>query len=561
MRPFPPPEVFVPRHRASAVHAGWRGLACVCGVILCLAQSSCSATAYRADADREVTSILGDATAAELGNRKEWVVRPEPAPEPAPPAPAGKAEADAAGAVAAPPTEAAPPLVLYDLQKSLQTAFASNREFLARRESLYQQGLSTSLTRFQFGPQFTAAVSYLWSTQEGGSDQQGTSLQFGASQILPTGGTLALTSSASALWPYGAGIGFGSDSYSTVVGATLTQPLLRGSGYEISHEALTQAERSLVYSIRDFELYRENFSIQVARTYYDLVSQQRTLAIEDANYEGAVFDRGKAEALYQVGRNSEQEVFRARRREIEAKDQLISARASYDRAIDEFKILLGLPTTTRLDVADSEAPFEPVRMREESAVAAARHNRLDLISQQQQVEDAERALRIATDNLLPDVNLVANYGILGADNQVAGAGPEDWNASVGVSFEIPLQRKAQRNGLVSAQIALEQSRRSFALRLDQLDLEIRAALRNLKSIEERIVLQEEQVVQERGAVTVTEIRYESGKLDNRDLLEARQALVNAQNALIRLKVDHFIGRLGLLRDLGLFFVDAQGGWQ
>lgn len=549
-------------------------------LLLVPAFAGCSAASYRADADREVAGILIQGTSQELGNRKEWVVRPESvadAVEELAADPVAResiavepdAESEPAGAQpqsqpqpGRPSTPAAKPAeVVFDLPKSLQTAFLGNRDFLARKESLYQQGLSYSFTRFQFGPQFQAAVSYLWSTEEAGSNQQGTSVQFGASQILPTGGTLALTSSASALWPYGAGIGFGSDSYSTVVGATLTQPLLRGFGREASHEALTQAERNLVYAIRDFELYRENFSIQVARTYYDLVGQQRTLAIEDNNYEGAVFDRGKAEALYQVGRNSEQEVFRARRREIEAKDQLISARANYDRAIDEFKILLGLPTTTRLDIADSEAPFDPVRMREESAVAAARHNRLDLITQRQQVEDAERALRIATDNLLPDVNLVANYGILGADPDIDRAGPEDWNASVGLSFEIPLQRKAQRNGLVSAQISLEQARRGYDQRLDVLDLEIRDALRSLKSIEERIVLQEEQVVQERGAVTVTEIRYESGKLDNRDLLEARQALVNAQNALIRLKVDHFIGRLSLLRDLGLFFVDSQGGWQ
>ena len=99
------------------------------------------------------------------------------------------------------------------------------------------------------------------------------------------------------------------------------------------------------------------------------------------------------------------------------------------------------------------------------------------------------------------------------------------------------------------------------MREDQLDLDIRDALRRLKSIEERIALQEEQIVQEQAAVTVTQIRYESGKLENRDLLEARQALVNAQNALIRLKVEHFVARLTLQKDLGIFFVDDKGMWR
>ena len=50
------------------------------------------------------------------------------------------------------------------------------------------------------------------------------------------------------------------------------------------------------------------------------------------------------------------------------------------------------------------------------------------------------------------------------------------------------------------------------------------------------------------------------RLKNRDLLEARQSLIDAQNALIRLKVSHFIGRLRLLRSLGILFIDEKGGW-
>jgi outer membrane protein TolC len=109
-------------------------------------------------------------------------------------------------------------------------------------------------------------------------------------------------------------------------------------------------------------------------------------------------------------------------------------------------------------------------------------------------------------------------------------------------------------------IGLEQARRDLVLRQDQIDLDIRDELRRLKSTEERIELQKQQIAQEQRAVTVTQIRYESGKLENRDLLEARQALVDAQNALIRLKAEHFVGRLKLLQDLGVFFLGGNGMW-
>lgn len=519
------------------------------GVLLLAA---CSTASYSADADAEVDAILAEATERTLAARETSVLQPEVEP-PVPPPPAE-----------APPVAPAPPAAAsaadtYDLARALATAVAHNREFLARRESLYRSGLSLSQTRFDFGPQFAAAIDYLWPQAEGGIESHRTGASWSVGQILPTGGRIALNAGLDAEWPFGPGSG--DPSYGTSAAVTLTQPLLRGAGYGVAWEPLTQAERELTYAVRDFELYRQGFTIGITQQFFELASQRKTLANEDRNYESAVFDRKKAEALQQVGRNSEQEVFRARRREIEAKDQLINARAAYDRAVDAFKIQLGLPTTVRIELDADDPPYEPVRWTVDSAIAAARNNRLDLISARQRLEDSERSLRLVENSLLPDLDLTASYGLAGAGDDLGHAAPDQWSASVGLAFTVPLQQKAERNAWRSAQISLAQARRSLQLQEDQLDLDIRDALRRLKSLEERIVLQQDQIEQERRAVTVTEIRYEAGQVDNRDLLEARQALVDAQNALIRLYVEHFVGRLNLLRDMGLFFVDDRGMWR
>jgi outer membrane protein TolC len=529
------------------------------------ALAACSAASFAADADDEVAAVLGDSTQATLANREQTVLRPETLPLTAPadpsaaPAPGDPAAPADPSAPAAPPALPGTPPEVYDLPRALATAVRQNRDFLSRRESLYQAGLSLSLTRFDFGPQLNAAIRYLWPRSEDGAESHRLGWEAGASQILPTGGRVAVAAGFDAAWPFGPGVD--TDQLSANTAISLTQPLLRGAGHAIAWEPLIQAERQLVYSVRDFELFREDFTIRIARQYFDLTSQKKTLANEDANYDAAVFDRKKAEALLQVGRNSEKEVFLARRREITAKDQLINARAAYDRAVDGFKIELGLPTTVPIELADAEPPYEPVRYDAASAIAAARANRLDLISQRQQVEDSERALQIAANGLLPDLALSANFGTFGVGDDLGESAPDEWTSSVGLTLEIPLQRKPQRNAYRSAQISLEQARRGLQLAEDRLDLDIRDALRQLQSIEERIVLQEDQITQERRAVTVMEIRYESGDVDNRELLEARQALTDARNALIRLRVDHFIARLNLLKDMGVFFVDDQGMWR
>jgi outer membrane protein TolC len=524
------------------------------GVVLSAWFAACSPASYAAAADEEVAGVLDEALSATLGTRESEVLRPvrEEAPPPS-------TDPDAPPAPAPPPGLPGVPPEVYDLPRALATAVQHNRDFLSRRESLYRSGLSIALTRFQFGPQLAATVDYVWNRSEDGNGSHSAGTSVGADQILPTGGRIGVSAGLDASWPFAPGPDeplFGGNA-----AVSLSQPLLRGAGYAIAWEGLIQAERDLVYAIRDFELFRQDFTISVARQFFALSSQKKTLANEDANYASAVFDRRKAEALLQVGRNAEKEVFLARRREIDAKDQLIGARAAYDRALDEFKITLGLPTTVGIDVADAAPPFEPVRFEAGSAIAAARTNRLELITQRQQVEDTERSLHIAANALLPDLALTASFGAASSGDELGDAAPDDWDASVGVSMEIPLQRKPQRNAYRSAQISLEQARRGLQLAEDRLELDIRDALRQLRSLEERIVLQEGQIVQEQRAVTVMEIRYEAGDVDNRELLEARQALVNARNALIRLQVDHFIARLQLLRDMGIFFVDDQGMWR
>jgi outer membrane protein TolC len=328
----------------------------------------------------------------------------------------------------------------------------------------------------------------------------------------------------------------------------------------VSHEALTQGERSIVYAVRDFELFREDFSIGIARDFFDLVSQKQRLANLEQNWRDAQFDQTKAEALRQVDRNQDEDVFLARRRVINAETDLLSARTSYEAAVDAFKLQLGLSSSVPVVIADREPPFEPVALDPDSAVEVALHNRLDLLTAAEQLEDSERAVRIARNGLQADLDLTARYGLSGSQDDVVSAFPEDPSATVGLALSLPINRQSERNGYRSSLISLDRARRDYTLLTDNTERDIKDQLRQLDRVAQQIELQRQQIEQEQRAVAVTEIRYEAGDVDNRDLLDARQSLVDAQNALIDLKADHFIARLTLLRDMGLLFIDSKGMW-
>lgn len=512
--------------------------------------TACSAAAYAADADAEVEALLREGTERTLGDRSSWVIPVEHLPIESEPEP-----------TTAPPSAAAVAPVRIDLEAALRIGVQHNRDFQTRREALYQTGLSTSLTRFNFGPLFDASLSTGYGDSELGGAAHDQRSDFRVRQILPTGGNVALTGSLAHALSDGGG-GFGATrSYGTAAGITVTQPLLRGFGYEVSHAGLIQAERDQIYAIRSFELFRQDFSIDAAERFFNLVSQKQTLVNVEDNHKQAKFDREKAEALLQVDRIKEQDMFRARTREINAEDEMISARAAYQRAVDEFKIFLGMPTTAAIDIVEAEPPFDPVRIELDSAVRAAHHNRLDLLSQKEQLDDVRRSVRIASNSLLPDLGVSVGADFTGNDGRLGGAAPDVWSASAAVTMEIPLQRKPERNSYRSSLIALAQAERNYQQRLDQLELDIRDQMRQLDSVEKRILLQNEQIVQQDKSVAVFQIRYEAGELENRDLFDARQQLVDARNQLINLKTDHFIRALRLLRDLGLLFVDDNGMWR
>jgi len=530
---------------------------------------------YVSQADSEVSGMLDKVQAEVLGDRVDDVRPPAPAAPPAPEPPpgpipppgegietiaqeektAGRAtEAD----LTAPLDSASPDAVRLDLHTSLRLSVTSGRDYQNQKESLYLAGLSLSLTRYNFGPLLNGTVSYLWSDAEKASSSGTLAATLGLSQILPSGGTLAADGLVSA--SHQGAQDEDDPLFDSHVGVDLTQPLLRGSGYLVSHEALTQGERNLVYAVRDFELFREQYAIDIARDYYDLVSRRKRIANLEQSWRDAVFDRNKSEALRQVGRNEDQDVFGARRREIDAENTLIEARTDYKLALDDFKIALGLTTSTEVVVVDEEPPYRPVALDETSAVEVAQHNRLDLVTARERLEDVERSVDIAEDGLQPDLDLALSHGFSGNNPVLSQAVPDSSQTTAALTLELPLNRQAERNAYRSSLVALDRARRDLQLTYDDVERDVRSQLRELRQIEQQTELQKDQIGQEQRAVAVMEIRYASGDVDSRDLLDARQSLVDAQNDLIDLQARHVIARLVLMRTLGVLFLGDDGMW-
>jgi len=501
---------------------------------------ACGAEDYGRRSDAIATAMLAETQAATLGDRYEVVRRP------------GPPAAETPGSEPPGETTANPPRLL-SLDQALELAFRGNRAHQARREALLLQAISLAGVRHRFSPQVSLTLNYLFADVPGTPWTQGVGLGASVSQILPWGGSVSLGASSDYDQVNSDG------TFSSAASITLTQPLLRGSGAAVTNEPLIQAERDLVYAIRSFELQREDFAIDTARRFYDLVQRKQTIRNLKQNLEGFVFGRRQAEALFQVGRTSELDALRARRSELTSMDALISAEEDNSVELDRFRIFLGLPREQPIDVLPEAPEFIETTFPLEEAVEVALANRLDYLTETERLEDTRRALKLSADPLRPDLTLTSSFGALGrASGNFTGQDVGRDSLTVGLDLSLPVDRVDEANNYRRAQISAAQAERDYEQFRDTLVLEIRSSFRELERRRQSLDIQEELIASQEKNVKIAQIRFEQGKVSNRDVTEAQEAMLEAKNRLISERVNYEISRLGLLRALGILFIDEQG---
>jgi hypothetical protein len=154
---------------------------------------------------------------------------------------------------------------LIGLVNSVELGIINSREYQTRREELYLTALPVSLERFAFCPQ-VFNLEQVFRERFGRESPDGYVNRWkfentlGFTQLFSTGALLT------ASWFNRTIYNLGSDPSTSVSTATLDfiQPFLRGGGKAVTLEPLTQAERNLVYALRDYCKWRQEFYAWIA---------------------------------------------------------------------------------------------------------------------------------------------------------------------------------------------------------------------------------------------------------------------------------------------------------
>ena len=509
-----------------------------------------------------------------------------------------------ASSPAAPPWRSKEPLVL-SLADALGVAARNNRDYQTAKEDVFRAALALDLEANQFRHLLAADGEGSYEADlSGNPDVRGLAGGAGASwQRRLRNGTLLTAQFAVDLVKLltqdrAGALGLFAD-------ATITIPLLRGAGAHIVAEDLTQAERDAAYALWAFERHKRTLAVQVASRYLEVLRRLDQLSNAEDNYKRLIVSTRRARRLKDAGRLPQIQVDQALQDELRARDRWIAARQDYHRRLDELKITLGLPTDASIGLDDGElvrltqvadalrqaepapasgpasAPADdepvilqppsatggPLEINEAHAVKIALAKRLDLRTAVGRVYDAQRKVVVAADALKLGLSAVGSAG-LGERRTLGSAGQDDARLrfnqgtySLGLLLDVPLERTAERNAYREAFLSLERAVRGAQSLEDEVKQEVREALRQLLQARESHRIQARAVEVAERRVTSSELFLQAGRAEVRDVLEAQEALVSAQNALTAALVTYRVAELQLQRDMGVLEVDEKGNWR
>ena len=508
----------------------------------------CQTEGHRADADAEVLAILNERSRQILGEEAGTNL--------------------VSTTVGERPDTVSPARIIQErfadggrtltLPDALEMAERHNRSYQLQRETLYLQALSLTGTRHKFvwNPSSTVDLGIARQTDGGlrGDSDASVSVQ----KLFQTGASVTATLANDLVLYF--------DGKPKVPDLTLklTQPLLRGAGAEIAAEVLTQAERDVVYAVRDYSHYQKTFAIETVGEYFRVLQDKDAVRNSYNNYLNLQKARDRAEAMAEAERLARYQVDQARQSELSARVKYLKAVESYRQALDGFKQRLSLPLGESLRLEDRALTdlvaqgLTPLDLDERHGYLVALTNRLDVLNEVDRFEDAQRKVRVAASDLKPGLDVIVDASL--KKQFYSSFSPEEFASTSGLKLKLPLNQLTERNAYRTSLINFEKQMRKLATELDYLRENIREGIRALEQERENYFIQKAALELARQQVEVMPLLLQNDDADIRDQLEAQADLVEAQNDVTSAIVDYHVARWNLLKNLGVLSVENERFW-
>lgn len=474
---------------------------------------------------------------------------------------------------------------ILNLEAALDIAVKHSRTYQSRKEQLFLSALSVTATRHQFTPLFSGRASSSFSGQTDRAtelvfdevtgefkpvlsdnlveeNQVSASGSISASWLIKEVGRLSTSLSASFFRFLGGG-----QRPSSQLNAQFVRPLLRDAGFKQQMESLTQAERTFLYRLRDFTQYRRDFSVQIATAYYGVLGIRDSVRNNYINLESSRKNAERTRALANEGRVTQSDLGRLAQQELSAESAWINSVRNYKQSLDNFKLQLGLSIDTNLVLDDAELAALQIRHPNivvEESIKVALAARFDYQNTKDQLDDAERQVKLAQDLLKPGLDFTSQVTLRSDPEKTAGfqwPQTDRYSYSAGLELDPGLDKTEARNSYRSALISRDSAARGVEQQEDEIKLQVRDSWRTLDSAKSNYEISEIGVKLAERRVEEQTLLAELGRAKAQDQVDAQNDLLNSKNQRTQALVAHTIARLQFWNNMGILYIKDRGQWQ
>jgi outer membrane protein TolC len=383
----------------------------------------------------------------------------------------------------------------------------------------------------------------------------------GIESLLPTGGTVSLSQDWTRLRSNSAFIS-PNPQYGSNLVLSLSQPLLRGGGIEVTRSPIVLARLDQEVSVADFKARLMAALLEVESTYWDLVvAETQVQAVAEA-LDAAKESLRIARRRFEAGADRRVVVSLAESAVTLRQADLVAARLRLAQTSDRLKRLINdpeLPLTQPTVLAATEAPMtEPMPVGVpmlQASLAAAFVRRPEMQQAEARLEQAGVRERIARNDLLPQLDLSGSFGLNGlGDGLDRGLDRQfetqyrDWSAAL--DFRVPIGNRARTAAHTRSQLEAERTLKTREDVRQQVTLDVTDAVRNLAAAEEAILARRAARLAAEQTLKDEEAYVSAGAALLKDLLDAQRDLADAKVAERRALADYMIGLAALERAKG-----------
>ena len=327
------------------------------------------------------------------------------------------------------------------------------------------------------------------------------------------------------------------DDYKTFYGMTLTHPLARDAGRDVTLARVRVAEIE-AEGARLASLDTESTVVAEAiLAYWDLVlAQERLKSSEDKVGMGRRL-LAEARALNRQGRVPESDVWDVENNLTRFLAGVSEARQGVTERANRIRTLLmtlAVDAPTQLIATDSMPGVSAKGRPLEEALKIALERRSDYRQRQSVIQREDQQLSYARNQQLPRVDMIASYGLNGLGQNESRAFA--WNQmqdyptwTFGVQAAMPLGENRQAKAdVAAAQIRRDDARTQLRGLEIAISNDLHTSIRSMEGAAERWALWTELAQREARQLEVERARFNAGRSDMREILQREERVINAR---------------------------------